>query len=158
MESFKAGGVAQIEQDGDPIELVTKDSSDNLMSMMKQMMERVVKLEQKISSSDWNRYRNVRRALPTQERKPLVLPTEVVCRKCGNKGHYTQGFAVQLPGSKHGKETLLQLSRAGKGHHQRTQQTIEYLQLLQLQLIKFLQPFIVYLFLLLYILAQQFSD
>ena len=87
-----------------------------------------------------------------------MLLTEVVCRKYGNKGHYARGFAVQLSGSQQGKETLLQLSRAGKGHHQRTQQTIEYLQLLQLQLIKFLQPFIVYLFLLLYTLSQPFSD
>ena len=46
------GRVAQIEQDSDLIASVTKDSSNNVMSMMKQMMERVEKLEQKISSSD----------------------------------------------------------------------------------------------------------
>ena len=83
----------------------------------------------------------MRRAPPTQEQKRFVLPTEVVCRKCGNKGYYAWGFAVQLSGSQQGKETLLQLNRARKDHHQRTQQTIEYLQLLQLQLTKFLQPF-----------------
>ena len=46
------GRVAQIEQDSDLIASVTKDSSNNVMFMMKQMMERVEKLEQKISSSD----------------------------------------------------------------------------------------------------------
>ena len=54
MESFarpKEARVAQIEQKGDPVALVTKESSDTLMSMMKQMMERVKKLEQNISSS-----------------------------------------------------------------------------------------------------------
>ena len=44
MESFarpKAARIAQIEQGGDPVASVTKDSSDILMSMLKQMMERV---------------------------------------------------------------------------------------------------------------------
>ena len=127
MESFKAGRVAQIEQDGDPIPSVTQDSSDNLLSLMKQMMERVEKLEQKISSSDRSRDCNVTQAPPTHEQKRFVHPTKVICRKCGNKGHYARGFAVQLSGSQWGKETLLQLSRAGEGHHQRTQQTTEYL-------------------------------
>ena len=44
MESFarhKAAQVAQIEQGGDPVASVTKDSSDTLMSIMNQMVERV---------------------------------------------------------------------------------------------------------------------
>ena len=112
MESFarpKAARVAQIEQGGDPVASVTKDSSDTLMSMMKQMMERVEKLEQNLSSSNGNRDRNVRRAPPTQERKRFVLPTEVVCRKRGKKGHYARGCAMRRPGSQQGNEIPLQL-------------------------------------------------
>ena len=82
MESFKVVRVAHIEQDGDPVALVTKESSNTLMSMMKQMMERVEKLGQKLSSSNSSRDLNVRRALLTQEWKCFVLPTEIVCRKC----------------------------------------------------------------------------
>ena len=112
MESFarpKAARVAQIEQGGDPIASITKDSADILMSMTKQMMERVEKLEQNLSSSNGSRDRNVRRAPPTQEGKGFVLPTEVVCRKCGKEGHYARGCAMRRPGSQQGNETPLQL-------------------------------------------------
>ena len=110
----------QIEQNGDPLASVTKESSDTLMSMMKQMMERVEKLEQNLSSS---RDLNVRQAPPTQEWKCFVLPTEVVCGKCGKEGHYAWGCAMQRPSSQ--RENKTAVSRAGKGHHQMTQKNIQ---------------------------------
>ena len=112
MESFarpKAARVAQIKQDDNPVSSVTKDSSDAIMSMMKQMMERVEKLEQNLSFGSSSRDRNTRRAPPTQEQKRSPPSTEVICRKCGRKGHYARGCAVRRPGNQQGNETPLQL-------------------------------------------------
>ena len=85
------------------------------MSMMKQMMERVDKLEQNLSSNNRSRDVNVRLAPPTQEWKCFVLPTEVICRKCENKDIYARENAVQRPGSQQGNKIPLE----------RTQQNIQ---------------------------------
>ena len=63
MESFarpKAARVAQIKQHDNPVSSITKNSSDAIMSMIKQMMERVEKLEQNLSFGSSSRDCNTR--------------------------------------------------------------------------------------------------
>ena len=84
-----------------------ENSSDSLLLMMKQIMQRMEKIERDVSSTE-RTSDGQRRTPPSQEQSSHTQP--VICRKCGQSGHYARGCATRRSTSQQqGNEIPFQL-------------------------------------------------
>ena len=87
--------VSQVEQGEELISVAVtnrENSSDSLLLMMKQMMQRMEKIEGDLSSTE-RTSDSRRRTPPRREQWSYTQP--VICRKCGQSGHYARGCATR---------------------------------------------------------------